>query len=130
MMQRVLEKHGVQFYTNHQACGVTWKNKGVEVSLEGGESVNADFLLVATGVKPRTSFLEGSGIKIDDGIVVDSEMRTNISNIFAAGDVASAKGFLTGKNGLNPIFQTLLSRVRLPAAIWPAKRPNTKAGYP
>ena len=130
MIQRVLEKHGVQFYTNHQACGVTWKNKGVEVSLEGGESVNADFLLVATGVKPRTSFLEGSGIKIDDGIVVDSEMRTNISNIFAAGDVASAKGFLTGKNGLNPILPNAAEQGKVAGSNMAGKKAEYEGWLP
>lgn len=103
-IQRVLEQNGVIFYTNHRAMGVTGKDNGVEVSLEGGKNLKGDFLLVATGVRPRTSFLEGSGIKVDDGIVVDGEMRTNEPGIFAAGDVASAKAFLTGEKGLNPIL--------------------------
>jgi phenylglyoxylate dehydrogenase epsilon subunit len=104
MIQDVLEKHGVSFFTGHRASEVTWKKSGVEVSLEDGKTLKADLLLIATGVKPRVSFLKGSGIKINEGIWVDSEMRTNISNIFAAGDVAEAKNFLTGHYGLNPIL--------------------------
>jgi phenylglyoxylate dehydrogenase epsilon subunit len=104
MIQRVLEKHGVMFFTDHRAVEVAWKQRSVEVTLEGGEILEADLLLVATGVKPRTSFLNGSGIKIHDGILVDSQMRTNLPYIFAAGDVAAAKNLLTGEYGLNPIL--------------------------
>jgi phenylglyoxylate dehydrogenase epsilon subunit len=104
MIQRVLEKHGVTFFTGRRATEVAWKERSVEVFLENGERLQADLLLVATGVKPRTSFLNGSGMKINDGILVDSEMRTSLQHIFAAGDVTSAKSFLTGKHGLNPIL--------------------------
>ncbi|HUT73199.1 MAG TPA: FAD-dependent oxidoreductase [Desulfatiglandales bacterium] len=112
MIQRVLEKHGVRFFTDSRATGVAWAHTGVEVSLDGGDVVQADLLLVAAGVRPRTGFLKGSGIEIRDGITVNSEMRTNVSNIFAAGDVAEARSFLTGKKGLNPI---------LPNAAWQGK---------
>lgn len=104
MIQRVLENHGVTFFTGHRAQEAVWKKRTVEVCLEGGEHLEADLLLVATGVKPRISFLNGSGIKIDGGIRVDGEMRTSLPHIFAAGDVAAAKSFLTGEHGLNPIL--------------------------
>lgn len=104
MIEEVLEKHGVRFFTDSRASEVSWKKSGVEVCLEDGKALKADLLLIATGVKPRISFLNGSGIRINQGILVDSEMRTNVSNIFAAGDVAEAKNFLTGDYGLNPIL--------------------------
>ena len=104
LIQRVLEKHGVTFFTGRRATEVAWKKSSVEVLLGDGERVQADLLLVATGVKPRISFLNGSGMKINGGILVDSQMRTSLQQIFAAGDVASAKSFLTGEHGLNPIL--------------------------
>ena len=104
MIQHVLEKHGVTFFTGRRATEVAWKKRSVEILLEDGERLQADLLLVATGVKPRIAFLNGSGVKINDGILVDSEMRTNVVNVFAAGDVAAAKSFLTGEHGLNPIL--------------------------
>jgi phenylglyoxylate dehydrogenase epsilon subunit len=113
MIQGVLEKHRVKFFTGHRASEVTWNKKGVTLFLEGGETLKADLLLIATGVKPRVSFLNGSGIKINDGILVDSEMRTNVSNVFAAGDVAEAKNFLTGNNGLNPILPNAVEQGKI-----------------
>jgi phenylglyoxylate dehydrogenase epsilon subunit len=104
MIQGVLENHGITFFTGRRATGVVWKKNEVEVVLEGGEVLKANLLLVATGVKPRTSFLNGSGVETNGGIVVDNRMRTNVPNICAAGDVAAAKSFLTGEHGVNAIL--------------------------
>jgi len=104
MIQRELAGHGITFFTGRKAAKVTWKKNGVEIKLEGGEALEADLLLVATGVAPRIAFLQGSGIEMNGGIKVDSRMRTSVTNVFAAGDVASAKGFLTGEHGVNAIL--------------------------
>ncbi len=104
MIQSVLEQHGIAFVTGAKATGVEWKEHGVAVSLDRGEALEADILLVATGVAPRIGFLAGSAIRIDRGIVVDDEMRTNIPSVWAAGDVAMARGFLDGQHGANPIL--------------------------
>jgi phenylglyoxylate dehydrogenase epsilon subunit len=61
-------------------------------------------IVFATGVRPNLSFVLGSGIDIDQGILVDDFMRTNFSHIFAAGDVAQSRNFLTGQKTLNPIL--------------------------
>jgi phenylglyoxylate dehydrogenase epsilon subunit len=108
MIQGVLERHGITFVTGRKADRVTWKKTGVEVTLKSGEALEADLLLVATGVTPRTAFLEGSGIEINGGInggiLVDNRMRTSVTNIFAAGDVAAAQSFLAGEHGINAIL--------------------------
>jgi len=104
MIQRVLEQHGITFFVNKQVAEVYSKKGFVGVALKGGDALEADLLLVATGVRPRTSLVNGSGIEVDNGILVDRQMRTNVSNVFAAGDVAAAKSFFTGKHGLNPIL--------------------------
>lgn len=113
MIQSVLENRGVKFFTGHPVSEVTRRNKGVDVLLKSGETLKADLLLIATGVKPRVSFLEGSGIRINEGILVDTEMRTNIPNVFAAGDVAEARDFLTGCSGLNPILPNAVEQGKI-----------------
>ena len=45
---------------------------------------------MAIGVKPNIDFLKESRVKINTGVIVDSYMRTNIDNIYAAGDAAEA----------------------------------------
>jgi len=113
MVQSVLEEHGVEFYTGRRVAMVEWKGGGVEVSLSQGEILKADLLLMATGVRPRVEFLAGSGVEIGEGVFVDDGMRTNIQNIFAAGDVACAKEFLTGEKGMNPVLPSAAEQGRV-----------------
>lgn len=77
------------------------KEGGVVVTLQSGEELHADLLHLATGVKPRVDFLEGAGIEIDQGILVDSLMRTNVTDVWAAGDVAQAPGFFDPGKTIN-----------------------------
>jgi NADPH-dependent 2,4-dienoyl-CoA reductase/sulfur reductase-like enzyme len=64
-------------------------NGGVEkVTTKSGKEVETDLAVVGIGVEPITDFLEGSGIELDDGIVVDEQFHTNVAGVYAAGDVA------------------------------------------
>jgi 3-phenylpropionate/trans-cinnamate dioxygenase ferredoxin reductase subunit len=53
-------------------------------------TIEADYVLVAVGMTPNVELLEGSGIEVDNGIVVDEYCRTSDPDVFAAGDVANA----------------------------------------
>lgn len=66
---------------------------GVQVTLADGTELAADLLLVSTGVAPVIDFLAGAGIATERGILVDDTMRSTVDNIWAAGDVAQARGF-------------------------------------
>lgn len=54
----------------------------------GGEEIRCSMVVVATERLPSVGFLEGSGVKVGAGILVDEYLRTNVSNIYAAGDCA------------------------------------------
>ncbi|MEO6352199.1 MAG: NADH-dependent phenylglyoxylate dehydrogenase subunit epsilon [Burkholderiaceae bacterium] len=69
------------------------EKRGVQVTLADGTELAADLLLVSTGVAPVIDFLAGAGIATERGILVDDTMRSTIDNIWAAGDVAQARGF-------------------------------------
>ncbi|WP_345799835.1 FAD-dependent oxidoreductase [Microbacterium sp. AZCO] len=55
-----------------------------------GEEIPADLVVIGVGAVPNVSLAERAGIDVDNGIVVDERLRTDASNIFAAGDVANA----------------------------------------
>ena len=58
------------------------------VYTSGGEEIRCQMVVVATERLPVVHFLEGSGVKVGTGILVDEYLLTNVSNIFAAGDCA------------------------------------------
>jgi phenylglyoxylate dehydrogenase epsilon subunit len=80
------------------------KEKGAVVTLADGTELQAELLLVSTGVAPVMDYLKGSGTATERGVVVDDTMRTSIPNIWAAGDVAQARGFYDGAKILNGIL--------------------------
>lgn len=61
--------------------------------LDSGEAVNADLVLMATGLAPRTALAEAAGLRVSpSGIAVDRQLRTSRPNIYALGDVACVDG--------------------------------------
>lgn len=80
------------------------QGKGACVTLADGTELRADLLLVAAGVAPALEYLQGAGVETARGIVVDDTMRTNVANIWAAGDVAQARGFYDGEKIVNGIL--------------------------
>jgi 3-phenylpropionate/trans-cinnamate dioxygenase ferredoxin reductase component len=80
---------GVSLCLGSKVTGVNGDSGGVTgVSLAGGSSVAADLVVVALGVQPAVGWLSGSGIKVDDGVVCDEFLRTEVGGVFAIGDVA------------------------------------------
>jgi 3-phenylpropionate/trans-cinnamate dioxygenase ferredoxin reductase component len=59
------------------------------VETQGGRTTPADLAVVGIGVVPETAFLDGSGIEVDNGIVVDERFATGVPGVWAAGDAAS-----------------------------------------
>jgi 3-phenylpropionate/trans-cinnamate dioxygenase ferredoxin reductase component len=59
------------------------------VATRGGLRIACDFVVVGIGIQPNVEWLEGSGVELDNGVVVDEFCRTNVEGVYAAGDVAN-----------------------------------------
>ena len=92
--QELFEKAGCTFYLSEKAAGSQMDGEGniTSITLASGKVLPCDFVVVAAGVRPRIGFLEGSGIETDRAVKVDDCLRTNIPNVWAAGDVAGISG--------------------------------------
>ncbi len=75
-----------------------------EVLLENGESLEADHLIIAIGVRPNLRVAADTPIACGRGILVDDAMRTNVPHVYAAGDVAEATELLSGEKRVIPIL--------------------------
>jgi NAD(P)H-nitrite reductase large subunit len=78
--------------------------------------LSADLIVAATGVKPHTEFITGSGIVSDWGIHVDDHLQTSVPGIVAAGDVAEAADWLTGERYVHAIFPNAVTQAPIAAA--------------
>ena len=105
----------VNVLTSTKVTAITESNDAMTVDLDKGNSLYADLVISATGVRSNTAFLEGSGININQGIVVDNQLQTNIPDVYAAGDVAEAMDFSTGENSVQAIQPTATDHGRIAA---------------
>lgn len=110
LIEDILTSHGAQIYKGSQIEQVKKSQKRIEIALSTGNAVDTDIIAIALGVRPSASFLEGSGVKMRDGVLVDHKMRTNVEDIYAAGDVAESSDFFIGNPGLNPILTSAIDQ--------------------
>ena len=97
---------GIMPMTGVSLEGVEGSGK-VEKVLTSKRAMKADALVLAIGIRPNTAFLEGSGIEMFKGtILTDAHMRTNVANIYAAGDCAMVTNRQTGKPAWSPMGST------------------------
>jgi len=81
--------HGVRIISGETAREFIGENSVKGVITNTGKEFPCDLVAIGIGVVPNTDFLQGSGIKLEDGVVVDEYMQTNNPDVFAAGDVAN-----------------------------------------
>ena len=79
--------HGVRLVSGAGVEGI--EERGRRVRLDDGRTIDADVVLLGVGAAPATSLAEAAGLVVDDGIVVDAQLRSSAPAVFAAGDVAS-----------------------------------------
>jgi len=91
-VQAALEAKGARFHFGPLVTAVNKAAKGVLVTLNTGDTIAADIVISAVGVRPRTTLARDSGIVTNRGIVTDRLLQTNAPNVYAMGDCAEVDG--------------------------------------
>lgn len=84
MIQSVHEEYGVHFRLGRKPTSI----EATGVTLDDGERLPADLVVIGVGVRPRLELAEKAGLKTDNGVVVDEFLQTSAAGVFAAGDIA------------------------------------------
>jgi NADPH-dependent 2,4-dienoyl-CoA reductase/sulfur reductase-like enzyme len=97
-VERWLPERGVEVHAGTTVQAIEGLPDGrMKLGLRDGDALTADLVIIATGIRTNLDLVEGSGIETGDGIVIDGRMRTNVSNVFAAGDVAEGPDLFGGR---------------------------------
>lgn len=88
----LLDAHREAGATVRLGVGPTRIAPGLLVACSDGSEVAADHVLVAVGVRPRTALAEAAGLEVDDGVLVDGDLRASDPDVMAVGDVARLRG--------------------------------------
>jgi NADPH-dependent 2,4-dienoyl-CoA reductase/sulfur reductase-like enzyme len=109
IVERELEDNGVRIILGERVeeiLGVDGQVSGIKTNTK--REINSDFIVLGTGVKPNSEIARDAGVElgIANAIKVDEYMKTNIPDVFAAGDCANARNYITNKDMYLPLGTT------------------------
>jgi NADPH-dependent 2,4-dienoyl-CoA reductase/sulfur reductase-like enzyme len=108
-VERELENNGVKIILGERVeeiLGEGGQVNGIKTNTK--REINSDFIVLGTGVRPNSEIAQDAGVELGyaNAIKVDEYMRTNIPDVFAAGDCATAKNYITNKDMYLPLGTT------------------------
>lgn len=121
-LQAKLEAGGASFRFGTGVTAVNRGANGLVLTLSDGSTLEADLVLSAIGLKPRTQLAADAGLAVNRGIVVDRHLATSVPHVHAVGDCAEVAGHLL------PYVLPLMGQARALAATLSGK--PTEVSYP
>ncbi|CAM4175038.1 NAD(P)/FAD-dependent oxidoreductase [Gillisia limnaea] len=109
MISRHIESHGVDLRNNTNLDKIIANDEGkvrAIITKETGEEISCSMVGICTGVKPNITFLEGSGIETDRGILVNRKLETNIQDIYAIGDCVQQREAIGNRKPIEAVWYT------------------------
>ncbi|MCF8067363.1 MAG: FAD-dependent oxidoreductase [Desulfobacterales bacterium] len=97
IISKFIQESGFTVLYNNSVTKISEKQNRLLLALNNGEEIMTDTIIAGKGVSPNIQLTKDSGINTNYGIPVNDAMQTNISNVFAAGDVAEGDNLATGK---------------------------------
>ena len=114
VIQKKIEEHGVRFIIGKGVEEILGGNKVTGVKA-AGESIDADIVLMATGVRANTELATQIGVELgaSKGIKVNSRMATNIPDVYACGDCVESQNMVTGQAGMSQLGTTAVRQAKV-----------------
>jgi NAD(P)H-nitrite reductase large subunit len=113
IIERQINHHGINLRYNEEVAEVLGKKgKVTGVRLKSGRVIKCQVVGVAIGVRPNRQLVEGLPVSYDKGILVNEFMQSNISTLFAAGDVAQVYDRWTGHHQLDVLWPSAIKEGR------------------
>jgi rubredoxin-NAD+ reductase len=91
-LQNALQAHGAKFHFGTVVKQLDHEGNGLRAQLGNGETIDADIVLSAVGVRPNLTLAELSGLTTNRGIVTDQFLQTSAEHVYALGDAAEVEG--------------------------------------
>ena len=111
-----LQRHGVEVRTGAHLQAIEEVGGRKRLRFQESGELEADLVIMATGIRTNLDWLAGSGIEVNRGVVVDDHLRSSVPNVYAAGDVAEGRDFVTGERAVHAIEPTAMEHGRIVGA--------------
>lgn len=121
-----LRAHGVVVRTDAKLTKIEDVKGRKRLKFARGGDLTADAVIMATGIRPNLEWLKDSGLQIRQGIVVDDRLRSSVSNVYAAGDIAEGRERISGAPVVHAIEPTAQEHGRVAGANMAGKEARYK----
>jgi NAD(P)H-nitrite reductase large subunit len=116
LVEAWLRQHGVGVRTDARLTAIEDAKARKRLRFASGADLAADVVIMATGIKTNLDWLGGADVAINRGIVVDEHLRSNVPNVYAAGDVAEGHDLISGARAVHAIEPTAQEHGRVAGA--------------
>ncbi len=116
LIRKWCESKGVDVRVSTEVTEIRERGKNkLHVILSEGQPIDADLVISAVGVRPNVGFLEGTGVEVRTGVIVNEFLQSSVESIYAAGDVAEGRDFSTGGYAVHAVQPTAADHGRMAA---------------
>ena len=124
-----IRQNGVSLYLDDGVDSFKDNGENISVKLKSGKTVDADFVILAIGVRPNSQLAKEAGLDLNQrgGIIVDDHMKTCDDHIYAVGDVIEVEEFITKERTMVPLAGPANKQGRIVADVL-AGRDSTYKG--
>src|SRR5262249_50035714 len=116
LVESWLQSKGIALHLGTTVQSIVEIDNRKRVVLANGQQLEADLVIVATGIRPNMELVDGSGIAVDQGILVNDRRQPTFPFIYAAGDVAQGPDLLGDKPVVHAIQPTAVDHGRIAGA--------------
>jgi nitrite reductase (NADH) large subunit len=96
ILKMLLETHGIEFMLGVNVIEILGEKQASGILLDNGIVHSSNLIIISAGVRANITLALEAGIKVNQGVLVDKYMQTNINDVYAAGDVAEFRGKIYG----------------------------------
>ncbi len=107
LLRKKIESFGIRVLLHKKTEEIRDEQRRKVLSFSDGEEIEADFVVVATGVRPNVSLAQNSGLKVNRGIFVDDYLETSAPDVYAVGECIEHRGKTYG------LFAPIVEQVKL-----------------
>ena len=113
LMQKRIEEKGIRIFTGVAAKEITGDKSVKGIALDNGSKHACELVIIGKGVSPNMEIARDSGIKTNWGILTSDFLKTNIEDIFSAGDAAETNDIVLGESSINAIWPAACEQGRI-----------------
>ncbi|MEW6101009.1 MAG: FAD-dependent oxidoreductase [Candidatus Omnitrophota bacterium] len=103
-VQKKLEQNGIDFVFGQDVAEIIGEGEIKAVKFDSGKVYGCSLIIVGKGVEPNTGIVKDTEIKVNEGVIANNLLQTNVPNIYAAGDVCESFDLTLGKQAINALW--------------------------